>query len=207
VRAYYRLIAAPAWGYRHLLADVYGVLYWKTENTGGYVPRFAAFSAARTAWTGRNMTDKRRLCIIINAIFVVLMLAFIWTRSMKSAEASRTESLAVLDLIRPLFELLVGKGNVTNHMVRKLAHFTEFCLLGAGMVALFRQMKRRCFRDILLLLTAGLCCAFIDEGIQFFFDRGSQLTDVLLDFISFGVGAAAVLLISRGSVGSERRNG
>lgn len=70
---------------------------------------------------------------------ILAALAFIWGNSLDSAVESTVKSGRVRELLQPLLERLVGQGGVTDHLVRKLAHFTEFAVLGA----------------LLLLLTAG----------------------------------------------------
>ena len=67
------------------------------------------------------------------AVFIVLTLVFIWGQSVMDRELSSEESGFVMRLVTPVLELIVGRGNVTEHMVRKLAHFCEFALLGAEM--------------------------------------------------------------------------
>lgn len=46
------------------------------------------------------------------------------------------QSGRVGELLRPLLELVVGQGGVTDHLVRKLAHFTEYAVLGALLLLL-----------------------------------------------------------------------
>ena len=47
------------------------------------------------------------------------------------AAGSSQESRRGGQLLAPLIELFAGEGNVTDHLVRKLAHFTEYGLLCA----------------------------------------------------------------------------
>ena len=126
---------------------------------------------------------KRRVLIVL----LVLLLAFIWGHSCMPVDASREESSAVLELLRPLLGLIVGKENVTLHLVRKLAHFTEFFCLGCDLALLLP------FRGKSQLLAGGLgmLTGFIDETIQIFSGRGPAIRDVWLDFS----GAAAAILI------------
>ena len=108
---------------------------------------------------------------------VVLIVAFIWGNSVLSRAASRQESRVVLVWVRPFLELFVGRGNVTLNLVRKLAHVTEFTVLGATLGALFARMRRW----YLLSLALGAAVAAVDETIQLFSQRGSQLSDVGID--------------------------
>jgi len=112
---------------------------------------------------------------IIWGTLILLTLAFIFSRSMKSVSDSSQESLLITHIITPVLEVFLGKGNVTDHIVRKLAHFCEFGLLGFEMAAFFQKRS-------LWPFFCSLLCALGDETIQIFFDRGSQVADVWLDF-------------------------
>ena len=61
---------------------------------------------------------------------IILTLLFIWGNSLLNREQSSGESAWVMQLVTPFLELFVGKGSVTERLVRKLAHFAEFALLG-----------------------------------------------------------------------------
>ena len=119
--------------------------------------------------------------------FLILVLIFIWAQSLLPADLSRQESGRILALITPFLEFFLGKENVTHLVVRKLAHFTEFFVLGC-LIALLLPLdwKNRLF-------CCGFCLlsALLDETIQVFSDRGDQITDVWLDFF----GAAAGILV------------
>ena len=114
---------------------------------------------------------KRKVLIVL----LVLLLAFIWGHSCMPVDASREESSVVLELLRPLLALVVGKENVTLHLVRKLAHFTEFFCLGCDLALLLP------FRGKSQLLAGGLgmLTGFIDETIQIFSGRGSAIRLIL----------------------------
>lgn len=132
----------------------------------------------------------------IKTILVVL-LAFIWLHSMMPAEDSAEESQRVGQLLTPFLELLVGEGNVTDHLVRKLAHFCEYGALGilAGALLLVKK-ESGIFRWSYALLCA-LAVAVIDESIQLLADgRGAQVQDVLLDTAGSLTGLLAVWLIA-----------
>jgi VanZ family protein len=131
----------------------------------------------------KRLSGGKKLLIVL----LVLLLAFIWGHSCMPVDASREESSTVLELLRPLLALLVGTENVTLHLVRKLAHFTEFFCLGCVLALLLP------FRGRAQLLAGGLgmLTGFIDETIQIFSGRGPAIRDVWLDFS----GAAAAILI------------
>ena len=117
-------------------------------------------------------------------ILIILTLLFIWGQSVLPASTSASESSWVMDLTRPFLELFTGPGNVTDHLVRKLAHATEYFVLGCE-VALWCRWKlkdRKKIFKFLVLLLFGLAVAFIDESIQFFSPgRSMEFLDMMID--------------------------
>ena len=133
----------------------------------------------------------------ILVVLLALLLAFIWLHSMMPAEDSAEESQRVGQCLTPFLELFVGEGNVTDHLVRKLAHFCEYGALGilAGALLLVKK-ESGIFRWSYALLCA-LAVAVIDESIQLLADgRGAQVQDVLLDTAGSLTGLLAVWLIA-----------
>ena len=135
----------------------------------------------------------------VKLALVVLMLLFVWGNSLLPASVSGDESNAVLRLVRPLVAAVQGvlarHGHelAQEYLVRKIAHFTEYAVLGALMLALFTKPGLR----VMPLPSAALClaAALLDEGIQIFSEgRGPRLRDVLLDFTGACFGIALVWL-------------
>ena len=126
-------------------------------------------------------------------ILIVLTLAVIWGHSLLGKEASSEESSLVMEIVKPILELIVGKGNVTEHLVRKLAHFSEFSVLGTELQLFFALTKRE--KDAFLLsLAHGLFAALADETIQIFTGRGPMIQDVWIDV--FGVTAGTLIALA-----------
>ena len=68
-------------------------------------------------------------------------------------------------------------------------------MLGAELILLTFLLQKLRLRTVLDCLFAGLSAAVMDETIQIFSARGSQVVDVLLDFGGVITGAAVTLLI------------
>lgn len=124
---------------------------------------------------------------------ILLTLAFIWGNSLLPPEVSWAVSDAVKDL---LTVLLPGGGEGTGEgsgtlgvLVRKLAHFTEFCVLGALLAARWRDLPGERTAPLLL----GLLAAAADETIQFYTGRTSSVFDVWIDFSGVVVGAVLIV--------------
>lgn len=126
-------------------------------------------------------------------VLIILTLALIWGHSLLGREASSEESGFVMELLEPVLEMVVGEGNVTEFLVRKLAHFTEFFVLGLEMLTFFAYRKPLFPQAFLLALTHGFFAAFLDETIQIFSGRGPMIQDVWLDVSGFAVGASLML--------------
>ena len=132
---------------------------------------------------------KRRLRRLLR-ILLVLTLCFIWGNSLLGREDSA-------ELSRGLLRWLIDHGFPirSEHLLRKMAHFGEFGLLGmelAGLAFLRGAFRRRsAFRAALL----SLLTAMADETIQFFTGRAARLADVLLDFSGAVTGILFLALI------------
>lgn len=135
----------------------------------------------------KQLRSKRILTAVI-----LFTLAVIWGHSLLGREASSEESSFVMDLLTPLLEVVVGKGNVTEHLVRKLAHFCEFFVYGIELQLFFALSKSR-KNAFLLALSHGLFTALVDETIQIFSGRGPMIQDVWLDLSGVAVGALITL--------------
>lgn len=139
--------------------------------------------------------NRKRIGTVLLLLAILAALAFIWGNSLESAVESSLKSGRVRELIEPLLELLVGQGNVTDHMVRKLAHLTEFAVLGALLLLLTAAAFRVRLQSVLNCQFFLLLAALTDETIQLFTGRGSQVRDVWLDFAGGTAGLLAMLLL------------
>lgn len=139
------------------------------------------------------MNDKRKTAAFLLSILLLCNLAFIWGNSLVSQAESHDLSVGVLNFLPDFVKALFPNQEQLVHFVRKLAHFTEFACLGglsAGLLSLFHKVS---FHLVVHLFCCGFFVAAIDETIQIFTGRGSQLQDVWLDFAGFVTGLVLVL--------------
>ena len=144
-------------------------------------------------------------------ILIILLLAFIWGNSTLSRETSgmisdtvmgwMNRAAAALGLGDEFFTVMVdldddGDLDASSHIVRKIAHVTEFALLGA---LLWFRLEGAGWKRALTAFGLTAAAAGTDELIQLFFDRGSQLRDVFID------SGGAVLGISMAALFAARR--
>ena len=71
------------------------------------------------------MYNTRKNRIIFTLIYIAYSL-FIFSNSMQVAAESGDRSMAVLEFLERVF----GQGVISEHIIRKAAHFTEFGVLG-----------------------------------------------------------------------------
>ena len=119
--------------------------------------------------------QKARLRLLLR-LMLIATLCFIWSNSLVGKESSAS-------LSRTVTAWLNGIGiPVTEHFVRKSAHFCEFGLLGCELMLLFWLRSGVRFQNLCNAAFAALLSAVTDETIQSFSGRGSQVLDVVLDF-------------------------
>ncbi len=131
--------------------------------------------------------SKRDVLRAVIYILIVLNIAFIWSMSMYSKEESGDQSGTVAELLRTVFPFLRKIPDaIFGKLVRKLAHFSEFALLGIlSASALWEHTDRTKARFSGLILPTLMLCLLVastDETIQLFSNRGCQVKDIMLDF-------------------------
>lgn len=137
--------------------------------------------------TDESVAAKRvriALRIIVTAAFCFCVL-FIWHNSMENAEVSAGRSGRVTETVNELLESL-GKETVTEHFIRKLAHFSEYGLEGVLTVLLFVVYCFKPKKSVVASILMGLSTAVVDESIQFFSaGRAPGFLDVCIDMAGF----------------------
>ena len=126
---------------------------------------------------------------------VVVCTLFIWHNSLMPATESSAQSMSVLHHLDAVLEWLGLPVTVGHSVLRKLAHMMEFALLGvlweAAMVT--GNMGQKSGYSVQSACTLCLLTAMVDETIQVFVPgRGSQVTDVWIDFAGACLGVLAV---------------
>lgn len=113
-----------------------------------------------------------------------VIIAYIWHNSLQSAWLSDSRSLAVLALVEKgaAYLGLSHTAVLTNHVIRKAAHVSEYFVLGNAVrlaVQYLPQVRRRAWCYTIVF---GIGIASIDESLQLFSPgRGAQIQDVGID--------------------------
>ena len=140
----------------------------------------------------------------ILTVLLICMLVFIWGNSLLSREVSGKISDTVMEIMNRCAARLGmaddtftymydqdgdGVEEPTSHIVRKIAHVTEFLVFAA---LLFFRLESRGLRRGLTAFLCGAAVGGIDELLQNFSHRACLFTDVLYD----SSGAAAGVLLA-----------
>lgn len=123
--------------------------------------------------------------------------AFIWGHSLVKGPDSANESALVVQIVRPLFELVgMQDAKAITLVVRKLAHFSEYAILGY-LVGRLRGCLGRVRRVALALTVAWVLLApVVDESIQLLVPgRSGSPVDVLIDLSGVVLGSVAALAL------------
>lgn len=130
---------------------------------------------------------------VIFTIAVAGCILFIFSNSLEIGPESSARSQAVMRYLNAILDR-IGLGPVSEHTIRKLAHFAEYCLEGLLLTLCLRVYTRRFVRHISWPLLGGLLTAVTDETIQrYVAGRSSQVTDVWIDFAGVLTGMALAM--------------
>jgi len=134
---------------------------------------------------------------LIITILAYLMIFIIFGNSLLPGEISSNQSGFFSGLIKDILAFfgLNIQDDMISFFVRKLAHFTEFFVLGVLWTLVF---MRRYEKYILITILFGMCIAGIDEFIQFFVPgRAMMFTDFLIDVLGVIIGVLVVQVMYR----------
>lgn len=125
-----------------------------------------------------------------------LYAAFIYCNSLTPAALSSQESGAVLHLLhQALGRLGLAAPWLTEHIVRKCAHFGEYFILGMLLTQSLNHTGLKREGRALGQLCLTIIIPFIDETLQLFTPgRSGQISDVWLDMGGAASGTALFLL-------------
>ena len=130
-----------------------------------------------------------RVCF---AALTVLLIFFIFYMSAQNADDSSALSLRVLLFLNSLLSQIGLKGFLTEHIVRKAAHFTEYFVLGGLLFADVMGFVQRKRINIALPPCIAFVVAILDEMSQSLsMGRTPMARDVLIDFM----GALSAVII------------
>ena len=121
-----------------------------------------------------------------------VMVAFIWGNSLVPGTGSSGLSLAVAHAVQAVLDACgLPFAWVTNFLVRKAAHFTEYAVLGFLIMRGARPGTPARRGAIAAVAAALVLVPAVDETIQLFVPgRSGMVADVLLDMCGGATGSA-----------------
>ncbi len=159
-----------------------------------------------------SKTNVFRVCsAILLVVWCVLIFMFSAQNANESNQTSGTIVIKIIETIYPKYNTLSAQEqmnvmNVISLAVRKLAHFTEYFILGVW--AFFVSVTFNRFKLFIRAALAFLFCAFYsisDEIHQHFvLGRACRFLDVLIDCTGVLVAITLITLIVKKSKISEK---
>lgn len=117
-------------------------------------------------------------------IFPILIMLLIWSFSAQNGDDSDSVSLT-----------LAAKLGLSNGVVRKIAHFLIYAMLGASLANYFRSINQKKFpniKDIVLSLLIAFIYSCIDEYHQSLIPgRDGNRVDIIIDSLGACAGISA----------------
>lgn len=141
-----------------------------------------------------NKTTITRLINVALLLLIALTLIFIYAQSMKPEEVSKADSDKVSEIVGEIIPPTTKPGAYLQNNIRKVAHFTEFFLLGTE-IGIYIVLFMRKYKTVLLSYPLGLVLAFFDESIQILSDRGPMISDVWVDLFGFSTAITLVYAV------------
>ena len=126
-------------------------------------------------------------------VLIVLTLCFIWGNSLMPATFSGAISGWAKNVLNAILGDMGNSGMSGDGVLRKIAHASEFAVLG---LLLTNLMANKLRQELPLVALCGLSSALVDETIQLFSDgRAGLVKDIWIDCGGFCFGVLMVCLI------------
>lgn len=149
---------------------------------------------------------KKYVSIIILSVVTALWIAFIWGNSAQSGEVSGEASGFVCELVNSVARFFGREEPVSEHFIRKLAHFTEYAILASlasvNTLKIFFLSNKFKQKHLFFIPLASSALAFLVALVDEFviqmntLGRGPSMKDVFIDLSGAMTGAFAVLGIA-----------
>lgn len=132
----------------------------------------------------KRMRNRNQLLLrLFLVVGTILFLLFIFGNSLQDGAASGSRSAKAVEWIQSCFDLLRIPILVSELVIRKLAHFSEYFALGLLLGMTIRAITSNWWARIFTPLFFGLLIPVLDEGLQLLIpQRSGEVRDVLIDF-------------------------
>ena len=166
---------------------------------------------AKSLWQNQ-LNQRKPIHLILSWVAVVLWMGLIFYLSAQVADQSAKLSSGITQFIISIIHGIFPKINIDleslGFLVRKLAHFLCYLVLGVLVLNAFGKCGVKGYKRILFSAIVCILYAASDEIHQLYVPgRGGQIRDVLID--SFGAGTGFLLYFAIGKLNAmkkERKN-
>lgn len=150
-----------------------------------------------------HITKKKILQIILLVLAIFIPLT-IFSFSSQNGEASQGLSRKISGKIVEITSIgqdlneyeLAERINKVDRVIRKIAHFSLYTILGITIMSFFCTIKMEDKKRVIITTIIGMLYAISDEIHQIFVpDRSPHVTDVMLDTLGVIFGVLIVLLV------------
>lgn len=129
-------------------------------------------------------------------VITLLYIGFIFSNSLKPASASSLDSGMVTELINSFFKIFSSDFILTEGVVRTMAHFSEFMILGVFSLITFLIFTTKTYYNLPFSVLLISATALSDECIQLTSDgRAFELTDIFTDILGGLLGVFLTLAV------------
>lgn len=126
----------------------------------------------------------------INIILVIIWMMLIFIMSSFNANDSSNQSNFIVNILVSIFN--IHNIDILSLIVRKLAHLTEYAILGVLVYNLTHSYNQKTY----IVLFISTLYAITDEIHQYFVPgRSCQITDIMIDTIGIIIGVYLYKLI------------
>lgn len=127
----------------------------------------------------------------INIILVIIWMIVIFMMSSFDANTSSNQSNFIVDIIVNIFN--IRNIDILSFIVRKLAHFTEYLILGILVYNLIHSYNKKVIVGIVICILYAVS----DEIHQLFVPgRSCQLLDIFIDSMGSIMGISLLIFIN-----------
>ena len=114
----------------------------------------------------------------LNLILVIIWMTIIFIMSSFNSTESSSQSNFIVDIVANIFH--ITNTSTLSIIIRKLAHYTEYLILGILVMNLNNNKSKSIYLSIIICLLYAIS----DEFHQFFVPgRSCQILDIAIDFL------------------------
>lgn len=126
----------------------------------------------------------------LNIIFVIIWMMFIFIMSSFNSNESSNQSNFIVNILSNIFN--ISNIEILSFIVRKLAHYTEYTILGILVYNLIYSYNKKIYISIIICIIYAIS----DEIHQLFVPgRSCQITDILIDSMGSVTGIILLYII------------